>query len=601
MDTVTLTIDGQPVTVAKGKTVLQAAIEAGISVPYYCYHPGLGVDGSCRVCVVKIEKIAKLQTSCSTVCTDGMVVQTRDAEVVQARAGIFEFLLVNHPLDCPVCDKGGECPLQDFSYTFGPAESRMDFPRRVFDGEGVKADVDFGPTLMLNRNRCILCTRCVRFMREVDSDAQIGIVDRGYGSEIATFREQGVHSLLSGNLMDVCPVGAITTRDYRFKSRPWDNPSVVDTVCTLCSKGCNTSVWLKAKPEWARASQVIRMTPRFNPDVNSYWMCDIGRFDYRWIEGDTRLRRPLVRQGERLEPVAWHDVEPKLRDKLQAAGSADPRSVRFVVSAHAATEELFVLRQLLEGVLGGDALEAVTVTWGRSVKSQPAGAKFKVHATDAPNVNGARDLGYRVGAGNDGEPAFDEIKAAVESGRIKALYVIDPGPEGSSGDLTWLVEARRRGTLPLLIVQAIVMSDLVQAADIVLPGASFVEKDAVYTNADGRVQAASKAIAPPGEAREDWSILVGLARLLGLSMSYDSSTAVRRAIAEAHPDGPYAHLDEVVFARPVAASHWLQSSNPSERWKWDFMYQDLLPVKGHNVQMEGMPSDAQFIPLRPVE
>jgi anaerobic selenocysteine-containing dehydrogenase len=235
------------------------------------------------------------------------------------------------------------------------------------------------------------------------------------------------------------------------------------------------------------------------------------------------------------------------------------------------------------------------------VKSQPAGAKFKVHATDAPNVNGARDLGYRVGAGNDGEPAFDEIKTAVESGRIKALYVIDPGPEGSAGNLAWLVEARRRGTLPLLIVQAIVMSDLVQAADIVLPGASFVEKDAVYTNADGRVQAVSKAIAPPGEAREDWSILVGLARLLGLSMSYDSSAAVRRAIAEAHPDGPYAHLGEVVFARPVAASHWLQSSNPSERWKWDFMYQDLLPLKGHNVQMEGMPSDAQFIPLRPVE
>ena len=137
---------------------------------------------------------------------------------------VFEFLLINHPLDCPVCDKGGECPLQDFSYSFGPERSRMEFPRRVFDGEGVKADVDFGPTLLLNRNRCILCTRCVRFMREVDGDAQIGIAQRGYGSEIATFEEQGVVSLLSGNLMDVCPVGAITTRDYRFKSRPWDNP-----------------------------------------------------------------------------------------------------------------------------------------------------------------------------------------------------------------------------------------------------------------------------------------------------------------------------------------------------------------------------------------
>ncbi len=226
----------------------------------------------------------KLQTSCSTTCTDGMVVHTRTPDVVEARAGVFEFLLINHPLDCPVCDKGGECPLQDFSYTFGPDQSRMEFPRRMFDGEGVKADVDFGPTLMLNRNRCILCTRCVRFMRDVDGDAQINIIDRGYGSEIATFQEEGVHSLLSGNLMDVCPVGAITTRDYRFKSRPWDNPHAADTICTLCSKGCNTTAWIKAKPEWAKGRALIRFTPRFNPDVNGYWMCDIGRFDYHWIE-----------------------------------------------------------------------------------------------------------------------------------------------------------------------------------------------------------------------------------------------------------------------------------------------------------------------------
>src|SRR5512134_3711836 len=312
MDTVTLTIDGRPVTVAKGRTVLQAAIEAGISVPYYCYHPGISIDGSCRVCVVKIEKMPKLQTSCSTVCTDGMVVFTREP-------GVVEFLLINHPLDCPVCDKGGECPLQDFSYTFGPAESRMDFPRRVFDGEGVKADVDFGPTLMLNRQRCILCTRCVRFMKEIDTDAQINIVDRGYGSEIATFEEEGVHSILSGNLMDVCPVGAITTRDYRFKSRPWDNPGVVDTVCTLCSKGCNTTAWIKAKPEWAKGAKLIRMTPRFNPDVNGYWMCDIGRFGFHWVEGDKRVSQPFVRGASGFEPAAWHDALVKLRERVDAA------------------------------------------------------------------------------------------------------------------------------------------------------------------------------------------------------------------------------------------------------------------------------------------
>jgi len=601
MDTVTLTIDGQQITVAKGKTVLQAAIEAGISVPYYCFHPGLVVDGSCRVCIVKIEKMPKLQTSCSTTCTDGMVVSTRDPETTAARAGVLEFLLVNHPLDCPVCDKGGECPLQDFSYSFGPASSRMDFPRRVFDGEGVKADVDFGPTLMLNRNRCILCTRCVRFMREIDGDAQIGIVDRGQGSEIATFREQGVHSLLSGNLMDVCPVGAITTRQYRFKSRPWDNPGVVDTICTLCSKGCNTSAWLKAKPEWARGSRLIRMTPRLNPDVNSYWMCDIGRFDFGWVEGETRLRRPLLRQRTMLEPNGWHDVEPRVRDGIQSAGSADPSSVRFLVSAHATTEELFVLKQMVEGLLGNDGASLVSVSWNRSEKPQPADTKFKIHATDAPNVNGARDLGFAVGAGNDGAPDLSALRTAVEGGRVKALYVIDPGPDGSIGDVSWVVTARRSGKLPLLIVQGVVTTDLTTAADIVLPGAAWVEKDAIYTNEQGLVQASSKVINPPGEAREDWQILANIANLLGLTMPYQSSDDVRKALSAALPGSKYSEAHSIAFARPVSASTWLQAANPSERWKWDFLYQDLPPVKGHNVQMEGTGASPSFIPLKPVD
>jgi NADH-quinone oxidoreductase subunit G len=600
METVTVTIDGRQVTVEKGKTVLQAAIESGISVPYYCYHPGLGVDGSCRVCVVKIEKMPKLQTSCSTTCADGMVVHTRDAEVVQARAGIFEFLLINHPLDCPVCDKGGECPLQDFSYTFGPAQSRMDFPRRVFDGEGVKGDVDFGPTLMLNRQRCILCTRCVRFMREIDGDAQINIIDRGYGSEIATFQEEGVHSLISGNLMDVCPVGAITTRDYRFKSRPWDNPAVVDTICTLCSKGCNTSAWIKARPEWAKGSQLIRMTPRFNPDVNTYWMCDIGRFGYHWVEDETRLRRPLVRSGDALETVAWHDLQPKLRDRIQAAGSADPASVRFLVSAHAATEELFVLKQLLEGLLGTDALSAVTVSWTQIEKRQPQGTKFRVPPTDAPNVNGARDLGYSVGQGNSGPAEIAALGTAVEGGRVQALYVIDPGPEGSLGDVAWLIEARRSGKLPLLVVQGVRTSQLVSVADFVLPGATYVEKDAIYTNDQGRVQAASRVIAPPGEALEDWQILANLAKSLGVDMPYATAHDVRRALASAMSGTPYGEADRLTFTRPVSARNWLQASNPSERWKWDFMFQDLPPVKGHNVQTEGLAADVAYIPLKPV-
>jgi NADH-quinone oxidoreductase subunit G len=603
METVTLTIDGRQVTVEKGKTVLQAAIENGTSVPYYCYHPGISIDGSCRVCIVKIEKMPKLQTSCSTVCTEGMVVTTRNPEVDAARAGVFEFLLINHPLDCPVCDKGGECPLQDFSYTFGPDQSRMEFPRRVFDGEGVKGDVDFGPTLLLNRQRCILCTRCVRFMRDVEGDAQINIIDRGYGSEIATFQDEGVHSLNSGNLMDICPVGAITTRDYRFKARPWDNPQAADTICTFCSKGCNTTAWIKAKPEWAKGSRLIRFTPRFNPEVNSYWMCDIGRFDYHWIESEDRLHRPLMRDTKGLlQPQAWHDVMPKLTERFTSAGQANPEGVRFLLSAHASHEELFLFRRLTEELLGTGGPGAITVSWRTTPKSQPTRTTFVVPAIDAPNVNGARIFGLVTGQSGDPQTAADvtQLRSAVGAGQISALYVFDPGPDGSIGDTQWIVDARVSGKLPLLIVQGVLFTALARAADFVLPGASSVEKEASYTNDQGRLQGTSRAIPTPGEAIEDWQILVKLGSALGLSLDYSTDADVRADIARRHANvAGLVEVPRLAFARPVPARTWLQSSNPSERWKWDFMYQDLPPVKGA-VDPSAVPSIG-LIPLREVK
>ena len=566
MDLVTLTIDGRQLSVPKGTTVLRAAIEAGIQVPYYCYHPGLGIDASCRVCLVKIEKMPKLQTSCSTPVAEGMVVHTQDAEAVEGRKGVFEFLLINHPLDCPVCDKGGECPLQDFSYAFGNDESRMDFPRRTFDGEGVKADVDFGPTLMLNRNRCILCTRCIRFMAEVDADAQIGTINRGNGSEIATFNEQGVHSLLSGNLMDVCPVGAITTKQYRFRSRPWDNPHAVDTTCTLCAKGCSTTGWLKAKPEWAKGARLARITPRYNPQVNDFWMCDIGRFQYLWVEGDQRLRKPLINTKEGVQQVVtWKDALTRVRDLLNTAGRKDPASVRMLASAHAAIEEMFLLKRLAEDLKGENGASHVHVAWRRTEKPQPPGTKFRVPAIDAPNVNGAIDLGLAAAATADGDADLSALRLAIDQGRVAVLYVLDPGPDGSMGDLSWLIDARKSGRVPTIIYEGVLQTELSKIADVVLPGAAWVEKDAIYTNEKGMVQAASKAINAPGESVEDWQVLTS--------------------------------VGDQQFNQVVSAEHWLKTSNPMERWKWDTMFQDLPPVKGHNVQMEQM-SQPTVIPLR---
>jgi len=596
MESVTLTIDGRQVTVDKGKTVLQAAIESGISVPYYCYHPGIGIEGSCRVCIVKVEKMPKLQTSCSTIATEGMVVLTNSEEVVAARAGVFELLLVNHPLDCPVCDKGGECPLQDYSYTFGPDQSRMEFPRRVFDGEGVRGDVDFGPTLMLNRQRCIMCTRCIRFMETVEGDAQIGVINRGYGSEIGTFRDEGVHSLISGNLMDVCPVGAITTKDYRFKSRPWDNPNVVDTICTQCSKGCNTNAWLKAKPEWAKGARLIRVTPRYNPDVNGYWMCDIGRFGYRWIESEQRLRTPLVRNASGQQAAPWTDALANAAGLLSSAQS----KARFLVSAHASHEELFVLRRLVDEV--GAAAGMVTLSWRTTEKQQPATTTFKVSSVDAPNVNGGRMFGFVPGTVGDpqGPADISGLRAAVDSGAVSTLYVIDGGPEGSIGDVEWIIEARRSGKIQALIVQGILATDLSRAADIVLPGASFAEKDASYTNDKGVLQGASRALPTPGDAQEDWQILAKLAAGLGVTLNYASSLQIRQDISAGLAAAEAEGMASLSFSRPMSASTWLDASNPSERWKWEFLYQDLPPVKG-SVEPSSLPPAPGVIRLSEVK
>ncbi|HET9371686.1 MAG TPA: molybdopterin-dependent oxidoreductase, partial [Vicinamibacterales bacterium] len=430
------------------------------------------------------------------------------------------------------------------------------------------------------------------FMAEVDGDAQIGTINRGNGSEIATFEERGVVSLLSGNLMDVCPVGAILTRQYRFRSRPWDNPHAVDTICTLCAKGCNTTAWIKAKPEWAKGARLIRMTPRLNPDVNSYWMCDLGRFDYGWIESDRRLLQPHVRRGSSFDAVPWTDALVAVKDAVDAGGGA--ANVRFLASAHASLEELFVLREVSAGTGG------VTIGYRHRPKPQPARTKFRIPAIDAPNLRGARDLGgFGVGNG-DGPADTSALQQAVAAGTVKVLYVFDPGPDGSIGDTDWILDARAKGQIPTLIVHGVLHSRLADSADILLPGSAFMEKDATYTNMSGQVQAASRVITPPGDAAEDWQILLKLGLVFGHDVNFASAQAVREAIAASLSSVPgYTALPTLAFSRPMSARNWLQASNPSERWKWDFMFQDLPPIK-FGEEFGPLPR-ADVIPLKEVK
>jgi len=329
-----------------------------------------------------------------------------------------------------------------------------------------------------------------------------------------------------------------------------------------------------------------------NPEVNDYWMCDIGRFDYHWIEGTRRLLQPHLRRSPTVvDSVPWDDALMAVKDAIDAAGG--PGQAFFHVSAHASIEELAVLRGIA-GVAGG-----LTIGWRYREKPQPSNTKFRIPSVDAPNVRGARDLGFDVGPAS-GPADISRMQAAVEAGQVKVLYVFDPGPDGSMGDSAWIIAARQAGRIETLVVQGVVHSALVEAADIALPGAAFVEKDATYTNMTGHVQAASRVITPPGDAVEDWQILSKVAVAMGVPVAYHSAQAIREMVAQELGSNPaYAALAGVGFSRPVPAQNWLQASNPSERWKWDFMFQDLPPVK-FGEEYGPLPR-AEVIPLKEVK
>ena len=267
-----LIIDGQEIEVPKGTRIIEAAKKLDITIPYYCYHPGLSVAGNCRMCLVEIEKMPKLQISCHMECQDGMVVRTNTEKIIKTRQHVLEFLLVNHPLDCPVCDQAGECWLQDYYMKHGLHESRV-----AENKIKKKKAVSVGPTVMLDSERCILCSRCVRFTDEVSKTGEFGIINRGDHSEISIFPGKELNNPYSGNVVDICPVGALTDKDFRFKVRVWYLKSK-ESICNGCSRGCNIEVQYRTdRLHHAQGERVMRLKPRFNETVNKWWICDEGR------------------------------------------------------------------------------------------------------------------------------------------------------------------------------------------------------------------------------------------------------------------------------------------------------------------------------------
>jgi len=338
-DTVTLTIDGKAVEAPKGMLLIEAAKLVGLDIPVFCYEPKLGAPvGACRMCLVEIEGIPKLQTGCSTAVKDGMVVHTQTDRVKHAQQAVVEFLLINHPLDCPVCDKGGECPLQDISFGWGGGRSRFIEPKRHF-----QKPLALSPLVAIDRERCILCYRCVRFSQEVAEDYQLVLEERGAHTYVSTFDGHPYVAPFSGNIIELCPVGALTSQPYRFRARPWDIEGS-GSVCTLCPAQCNVTFTV-------RDERVLRVLARDHAEVDDGWLCDKGRFAYQAVHVDERITEPLIRDGGELRPVSW---ERALSEAASALRRAHGR-VGAVVGGETTNEEGFLLQRLLrEGLDSGD-------------------------------------------------------------------------------------------------------------------------------------------------------------------------------------------------------------------------------------------------------
>jgi NADH-quinone oxidoreductase subunit G len=485
-----ITVDGTTIEVPDNSMLLPALLDRGLQIPHYCYHPKLSIDGSCRMCLVKVEGLPKLTISCNTPVRDGMVVDTTGPEVTKARQGVLELLLVNHPLDCPICDQAGECYLQDYAFEYGRREARTQEPRRK-----LLKRVDVGPRVVLDQERCILCRRCVRFCKEITETRELAVFNLGDKSVIDIFPDEPLANDYSINTADICPVGALLSKDFHHKMRVWFLDET-ESVCPGCANGCNVKIG-------AARGSVYRLLPRRNDDVNDTWMCDAGRLGYRFVN-EHRLRAPLARHQDALQPVSWddalHAAATRLADLVRRNGGA---SLATIVSPHLTNEELFTLRQLIAGGLRTEQHDVAVIVG--------ASDDFLIKAEKAANARGARDLGLAAG---EGATDLAKIRAGIEAGTIKGLFV--------TGTDLWEIwgkdaaDVLRR--LEVLVVVAPNAHPLLELAHVVLPGLTFAEKNGSFTNVAGRVQRIHRAL-DPGTQPSDGEIFLQLGRRLGMEAS----------------------------------------------------------------------------------
>jgi len=489
-------------------TMIQACALSKVDVPHYCYHPKLPVAGNCRMCLVefgtpamgpdrkpvmnpdgtpKIAKSPRPAIACATPISPGMEIYTSTPAVKQMREGVLEFLLINHPLDCPICDQAGECKLQEYSVDYGKSESRFVEPK-----VHKPKRVDLGPRIVLDDERCILCTRCIRFTKDIAGDDALGIVNRGSYNTITAFPGKQFDNNYTLNTVDICPVGALTSKDFRFKMRVWFLKET-KSVCTSCATGCNTIVG-------SREEVMYRYEPRENDAVNSTWMCDYGRLNYKWINREDRLTEVAVGQASSLSPskekletgkmpvlrkTTWSAV---LKEISGVLNGVEKGSVAIIASARQTNEELFLLKKL------ATKLSAITDSIPRTGESD----KLLLSADRNPNSNGSRLTGI---CGEKMGEQIAKIASGIEQGKIKTLIVFgeDVTKHGIGANLL--------GKLETLIVSDILPNETTKLAHYLLPGCAHVEKRGTFTNGKGRVQKFMQALQPRGDARPEWEFL----------------------------------------------------------------------------------------------
>ncbi|HUX34594.1 MAG TPA: 2Fe-2S iron-sulfur cluster-binding protein [Gemmatimonadaceae bacterium] len=491
---INLTIEGRAVSVPQGTSILEAAKTAGILIPHYCYHPGLPVAGVCRMCLVEVEKAPKLAPSCATSVAEGQVVHVHSPKALEARKGVLELLLINHPLDCPICDQAGECELQDYTYQEGRAAGRLR------DGKRFNPAEDFGGDVMYVTNRCILCTRCVRFMDDVAHDAVLNVSERGDRALIGKFEGKDLTHPWAGNVIDLCPVGALLSKDALNKVRAWEVDRTA-SVCPGCSQGCNMIVE-------TRDNMVVRLRPRPNDAVNQYFMCDQGRLDYRWMNRQDRVDVPLVRQGAALATAEWEAAI------AAAASLLEGKRAHVLASPGLPNEALYLLSRLV-GKTGGAG--AFRVRQGE--EAPLPGVPDLARRTDlAPNGRGAELLGMtRAGAPLAGMKAGDVLIVADEE--LAGMDAPDVAKAGA-----------------IIVIGTTLPAWARHAASVVLPITNVVEEEGTFTNLRGRVQRFRQAKSGPGFARPSWLVLADLLAALGESATYMMANDVFDALAASHPE-----------------------------------------------------------------